>query len=121
MTPTNPTETLQGVQVLRFFAAFLVMMTHATFYVQTRIDPQMPVWHNGEAGVAIFFVISGLVMTLGAHKFENSPSAWVAIALIVIACIAVSSLTYLWFEKPVTTYLKRKYLWKDSSASVISL
>lgn len=66
--PGNQTGALEGVQVLRFFAAFLVMMTHSTFYVGTRIDSSFPLWNDGAQGVSIFFVISGLVMSLSARK-----------------------------------------------------
>lgn len=62
---------LEGVQVLRFFAAFIVMMTHATFYVGARIDPSFPLWNDGAQGVPIFFVISGLVMSLSARKLMD--------------------------------------------------
>ena len=66
--PENQTVALEGIQLLRFFAAFIVMMTHATFYVGTRIDSSFPLWNDGAQGVPIFFVISGLVMSLSARK-----------------------------------------------------
>lgn len=64
----NLTSSLEGVQFLRFFAAFIVMLTHATFYVGARIDSSFPLWNDGAQGVPIFFVISGLVMSLSAGK-----------------------------------------------------
>lgn len=65
------TGPLEGVQLLRFFAAFIVMVTHATFYVGARIDSSFPLWNDGAQGVEIFFVISGLVMSLSAKKLVN--------------------------------------------------
>jgi peptidoglycan/LPS O-acetylase OafA/YrhL len=52
------------VQLLRFIAAFMVLLTHATFYLSSRIDPHIAVWNVGTQGVSIFFVVSGFVMTL---------------------------------------------------------
>lgn len=66
--PESQTGALEGVQLLRFFAAFIVMVTHATFYVGARIDSSFPLWNDGAQGVQIFFVISGLVMSLSARK-----------------------------------------------------
>jgi peptidoglycan/LPS O-acetylase OafA/YrhL len=70
----NNIDNFEGLQLLRFFSAFIVMLTHVTFYVQTRINPDMPIWEAGGQGVAIFFVISGLVMGLGSQKFEDNPN-----------------------------------------------
>ena len=66
--PIIQTGPLEGVQFLRFFAAFIVVLTHATFYVGARIDSSFPLWNDGAQGVPIFFVISGLVMSLSARK-----------------------------------------------------
>ena len=53
---------------MRFVAAALVLCTHATFYYHERIDANISVWHFGEVGVPIFFVISGIVMVLSTHE-----------------------------------------------------
>lgn len=57
-------ERSDAVQIARFVAAMLVVVTHATFYAVERIGSPLGVWHFGEIGVPIFFVISGLVMVL---------------------------------------------------------
>jgi exopolysaccharide production protein ExoZ len=54
----------ENIQILRFVAAGLVLITHITFYIHERLDPNFSVWHNGEVGVPIFFVISGFIIYL---------------------------------------------------------
>jgi len=60
----------EGVQALRFVAALLVVVTHATFYAQERLDGAIAVWGGGTVGVDVFFVISGFVMAVTAGPFE---------------------------------------------------
>ncbi|QHF23623.1 acyltransferase family protein [Rathayibacter sp. VKM Ac-2804] len=60
----------EGVQVLRFVAALLVVVTHATFYARERLDGSIAVWDGGTAGVDVFFVVSGFVMAVTAGPFE---------------------------------------------------
>lgn len=95
----------EGIQALRFVAALLVVVTHATFYVSERLVPDHPVWSNGAAGVDVFFVISGFVMVVssqgligrddGARTFllrrlsRIVPLYWVATTLKVAAILAV--------------------------------
>ncbi len=56
------------LQVARFGAALLVVVTHATFYVKERVSQGFDVWHFGEIGVPIFFAISGLVMVISTSN-----------------------------------------------------
>jgi len=67
---------LAGVQVLRFAAALLVVITHATLYTRDRLDDSVGVWHFGEVGVDVFFVISGLVMVVSAAGLRDPAVAW---------------------------------------------
>jgi exopolysaccharide production protein ExoZ len=60
-------ERNQFLQVMRFVAAALVLCTHATFYYHERVSQAVPVWHFGEIGVPLFFVISGIVMVMSTH------------------------------------------------------
>jgi peptidoglycan/LPS O-acetylase OafA/YrhL len=66
---SNDRGTLPGVQALRGFAATMVVCFHAT---RTLFEhwPQfgIPVWTAGQGGVDVFFVISGLVMSLAASR-----------------------------------------------------
>lgn len=58
-----------GVQSLRFIAAVLVVISHATLAVVERLNiTDFPIWRNGGVGVSIFFVISGFVMVISSQK-----------------------------------------------------
>ncbi len=70
----------RGVQALRGLAALMVVAFHATQVWSRGVasDPDLLSWQNGFAGVDIFFVISGFVMTVssigkkgGAHPARN--------------------------------------------------
>jgi exopolysaccharide production protein ExoZ len=65
-----------GIQVLRFVASALVLVAHATIYTAERLDPAVPVWRVGGAGVDIFFVISGFVIVLAGRG--RGKDAWVS-------------------------------------------
>lgn len=67
--------TFEGVQCLRFLAAFTVVITHSTFYA-SRIDPGMGIWERGATGVGIFFVISGFVMYISSRKLMEQADGW---------------------------------------------
>ncbi len=106
MKPSIP-HRYDGIQALRFVAALLVVVTHATFYVAERLVPGYPVWASGAAGVDVFFVISGFVMAVssrtligrsdGAQTFmlrrlsRIVPLYWVATTLKLAAVLAVPS------------------------------
>ncbi len=62
----NKGKTLETVQFLRFVAAAMVLFTHIGFFIHNRVDQGFPVWSDGTQGVALFFVISGFIMTITA-------------------------------------------------------
>jgi peptidoglycan/LPS O-acetylase OafA/YrhL len=66
---------LLGVQALRAVAALLVVAYHAVEQWTTRMPGYGPgeFWPNGSAGVDIFFVISGLVMTISVQRNAHRP------------------------------------------------
>lgn len=76
MQRTN--EAFSGVQFLRFFAAILVVITHATGSIAEKMLELGPgqYWKSGLAGVDIFFVISGFVMAVSSEKLIGQPNAW---------------------------------------------
>lgn len=61
-------ENYTGIQALRFLAAMLVVIQHATYYTHERLDPAFSDWTGGGVGVDIFFVISGFVMVVSSRK-----------------------------------------------------
>lgn len=60
------TGRIENIQALRFVAAALVLLTHITFYANSRISPDFNIWQPGAAGVSLFFVISGIVIYLSS-------------------------------------------------------
>lgn len=68
---------LLGVQCLRAVAALLVVAYHAVDQWTTHMPGYHPgdYWPNGSAGVDIFFVISGLVMTISVQRNAGKPNA----------------------------------------------
>ena len=100
-----------GIQGLRFIAALMVVVTHTTLMIGERIYGvgDQAVWREGNAGVDIFFVISGFVMGIsalpllarpdGAREFmlrrlmRIVPLYWVATTLKLIAVFAIPALT----------------------------
>ena len=55
---------------MRFVAALMVVITHATFYTQERLDHGFQFWSRGAGGVDIFFVISGFVMIISSQHLS---------------------------------------------------
>jgi peptidoglycan/LPS O-acetylase OafA/YrhL len=66
----------QGLQILRITAAFMVLLTHSTFFASERIDRHFSVWGKGASGVDIFFVLSGFVMVYSSTKLASNPIGW---------------------------------------------
>jgi exopolysaccharide production protein ExoZ len=70
---------LLGVQCLRAVAALLVVAYHGVDQWTTHMPGYAAgdYWPNGAAGVDIFFVISGLVMTISVQRNAGRPNpAW---------------------------------------------
>jgi peptidoglycan/LPS O-acetylase OafA/YrhL len=73
---TLKNEPFIGIQLLRFVAALMVVVTHATFYMSTRVDSTINVWGSGTQGVPIFFVISGFVMVQASKSLITRDDGW---------------------------------------------
>ena len=62
------TQQFYTVQALRAMAAMMVVLHHALQLIEDRLTHRPAhYWPGGALGVDIFFVISGLVMTLSSH------------------------------------------------------
>jgi exopolysaccharide production protein ExoZ len=109
---------------MRFVAAALVLCTHATFYYHERISANVQVWHFGEIGVPIFFVISGIVMVVATQSMANNaqgarlfmlrrivrivPLWWVALTVkVVIALVRPEVVNHNFFQ---IDYALKSYL-----------
>lgn len=66
----------ETIQLMRFVAATMVAITHATFYIKSRTGNDISIWVIGSQGVQIFFVISGFVMTLSSGALDGHPVSW---------------------------------------------
>ena len=109
-TSTRPPRFL-GVQALRFIAAFMVVLTHTTFMIGERFHGigDQGAWREGNAGVDIFFVISGFVMAISSAPLRDHPHAareftirrlmrivplyWVATTLKLVAVLLIPAMT----------------------------
>ncbi len=78
--PTPPARpgvrVYDGVQCLRFVAAILVVLTHATFYASERLGGGIKVFDHGTDGVDLFFVISGFVMYVSSAHLAERKQGW---------------------------------------------
>ena len=105
---TEGKHSLRSVQVMRGLAAVMVLVLHATEVATERFGSRQQNWWAGGAGVDIFFVISGYVMSLssgrlvgrrgGATKFLKRrlerivPIYWITTTLKVALLLSVPAL-----------------------------
>ncbi len=64
-------HSLRSVQVMRGLAAVMVLLLHATEVATERFGSRHQNWWAGGAGVDIFFVISGFVMSLSSDRLVS--------------------------------------------------
>ncbi|MEO6357453.1 MAG: acyltransferase [Ferruginibacter sp.] len=65
-----------SIQCLRFVAALMVVLLHATFYAEERLDSTVSKYEPGAHGVPLFFVISGFVMILSSQNLIDDKNGW---------------------------------------------
>ena len=67
---------IRSVQGLRAIAALFVVAFHSTVLWHDRFDSSAPRWENGNAGVDLFFVISGFIMVISSGRLLTAPGGW---------------------------------------------
>ena len=73
----NPVpEKYQALQLLRFIAAFMVIILHSTYYASERLTIGSILYDEGGNGVALFFVISGFVMVISSQRLIDQADGW---------------------------------------------
>lgn len=70
--PTAKRPTYRLIQILRALAALIVVAHHATIMLWQRDHLPIGNWLNGSAGVDIFFIISGFVMTISSAPLRRA-------------------------------------------------
>jgi peptidoglycan/LPS O-acetylase OafA/YrhL len=64
------------IEVLRFVAAFMVVVAHSAFYTHERLTQNSPNYEEGANGVRLFFVISGFVMIVSSKRLIDLSVGW---------------------------------------------
>ena len=79
-----------GIQLSRFTAAMLAVATHITQAISIHITDQGPkhLGEPGNAGVDVFFVVSGFVMAVSIHAMRGNCTAARASASLMWCCTA---------------------------------
>jgi exopolysaccharide production protein ExoZ len=76
MKQSNPAETIVAIQVLRAVAALAVVFSHAAFDLHRfATGDVLRYFHLGDAGVDLFFVISGFVMVYASEPLFGRAGA----------------------------------------------
>lgn len=69
--PRPKREFLDALTSIRFFAALIVLLFHATEKIADHLPPVIgPIIRNGAIGVPLFFILSGFVLT---YSYQGSP------------------------------------------------
>jgi exopolysaccharide production protein ExoZ len=71
----------ESIALMRLLAALAVVVDHAGYYTQERLDPAAYHWMQGGKGVDLFFVISGFVMIVTSRNLQSRNDGWIRFAL----------------------------------------
>ncbi len=75
-TRSSASEQLRSVQCLRAIAALFVVGFHSTLLLHDNFFPNLKSWENGNAGVDLFFVISGFIMMVSSRRLVGLADGW---------------------------------------------
>lgn len=108
-TALNPSRRFYELDLIRFVAAFAVMMYHYTYrgtlpggYLSFKFPILGPVFQYGDLGVPLFFIISGFVILMTAQKREwfgfvisrivrLYPAYWFAVTLTAVVILVADN------------------------------
>jgi peptidoglycan/LPS O-acetylase OafA/YrhL len=111
-TAPNPGRRFYELDLMRFVAAFAVMMYHYTYrgtlpggYLSFKFPILGPVFQYGDMGVPLFFIISGFVILMTAQKREwfgfvisrivrLYPAYWFSVTLTAVVILAAHNNRY---------------------------
>ncbi len=123
LVAVKATESSNNFMILRFFAAYLVIYGHSPFVAAPRdygIDIFKSVlnyYYAGAAGLHIFFIISGFLVTKSfvengnLREFLLKRIVRIYPALLVCVLMCVVFMGVLFTELPVLTFLVNRYTW----------
>jgi exopolysaccharide production protein ExoZ len=75
----KPLRKYHGLEALRFVAAFLVVVYHATSIASERLGG-VHVWIKGGYGIDLFFVLSGFVIVWSSSSLFEDEDGWLTFA-----------------------------------------
>ncbi|WPU91652.1 acyltransferase [Mucilaginibacter sabulilitoris] len=99
ISASNPQKHNPVIDMLRFFAAFMVFVFHLNTFVPPAANWYRSVVKYGWLGVPVFFVISGYCILLSADSAENGqaflrkrffrifPAYWVSLIIVLVAAL----------------------------------
>ncbi len=67
---------IRSIQALRALAALFVVAFHSTVLWHDKFSHRAMPWENGNAGVDIFFVISGFIMVVSSRRLLRQADGW---------------------------------------------
>ncbi|MBV9833513.1 MAG: acyltransferase [Alphaproteobacteria bacterium] len=67
---------MKSVQALRALAALFVVGFHCTLLLHDNFNRDVTPWNNGNAGVDLFFVISGFIMIVSSRSLARQADGW---------------------------------------------
>lgn len=118
---TSPTIHFKGINALRFFSAFSILLYHSSTYLHRTFPAPLKMFaHNLTLGVDFFFLISGFLISylLLVEKKNTSTISFIGfyarrILRIFPLYFLVVGIAYLWYHesRPEIDFSKYLYFW----------